>query len=269
MQTRHQISIRTACAALKLSRSVYRYTPKPVDDGPVIEALLTLVERYPRYGFDKYRTLIKEQGQLWNHKPIHRVYCQLGLNLKRRLKKRLPSRDPQPLIVTESANQCWSMDFMSDCLYDGRRFRLLNIVDDFNREVLAIEVDMSLTSERVVRVLERIAEWRGYPQAIRVDNGPEFISLTLARWAEDYQVELKFIQPGKPTQNSYIERFNKSLRHEVLNYYIFDSLTQVRDITEQWIIQYNEERPHQALNNLTPMNYLLQFNSKQQLSCWD
>ena len=190
------------------------------------------------------------------------MYCALGLNLKRRAKKRLPARRREQLAVPVQMNLCWSMDFMSDSLYDGRRFRTLNIVDDFNREVLAIEVDTSLTAERVIRVLDRISEWRGYPVSIRVDNGPEFISATLADWAEEHGIELKFIQPGKPTQNAYIERFNRSFRTEVLSYYVFDTFSQVREMVDQWIIQYNEQRPHEALNNLTPMEYLLQHQPK-------
>ena len=260
LREHYQMSLRKACAALSLSRSVYAYRPVPRDDSPVIEALMALLQDHPRFGFPKLFVLLRKQGHRWNHKRVYRIYCQLGLNMKRRTKKRLPTRQPQPLVQPESVNHCWSMDFMSDCLYDGRRFRTLNIVDDFNREALAIEVDLSLAAERVCRVLDRISEWRGYPQAIRVDNGPEFISATLAGWAEDHQVKLKFIQPGKPTQNAYVERFNRSFRTEVLDYYIFDSLTQVRNITDDWIIKYNEQRPHQALNNLTPNEFLQQYN---------
>ncbi len=247
---------------------MYRYQPKPRDDTPLIDGLLALLEQYPRFGIKKLFILLRKQGHGWNHKRVYRVYCQLGLNLKRRTKKRLPGRYPQVLAIPASVNQCWSMDFMSDCLYAGRRFRTLNIVDDFNREVLAIEVDLSLTAERVVRVLNRLSEWRGLPQAIRVDNGPEFISCALADWADDHEVELKFIQPGKPTQNAYIERFNRSFRTGVLDYYMFDSLNQVREIVHQWMIQYNEQRPHEALNNLTPMEFLQQFNAKSRQNEW-
>ena len=149
---------------------------------------------------------------------------------------------------------------MSDSLFCGRRFRTFNLVDDFNREALAIEVDLSLPSLRVTRVLERIAAWRGYPKKMRMDNGPEFISVTLASWAEDNHIELEFIQPGKPTQNSYVERFNRTYRDEILNMYAFKTLNEVRDITDNWIKEYNDERPHDALGNLTPSEYLMANN---------
>jgi len=266
LREQHQLSARKACTLVKLSRSVYRYIPQPSQDGEVIDALNRLAEQHPRLGFGKYFPLLRKQGHPWNHKRVYRVYCALGFNLKRRTRKRLPSRAPQPLTVVAAANQCWSMDFMSDALYSGRRFRSLNIVDDFNREALAIDIDFSLTAERVVRILERIVAERGYPQAIRVDNGPEFISFTLATWAEKHHVQLKFIQPGKPTQNSYIERFNRSFRYEVLSYYVFDSINQAREIAYQWLIQYNEVRPHEALNNLTPNEFLVQSKLPLQLA---
>ena len=149
---------------------------------------------------------------------------------------------------------------MSDSLFCGRRFRTFNVVDDFNREVLAIEIDLNLPALRVIRVLGRIVAWRGYPSTLRMDNGPEFISAALAEWAEDHDIELEFIKPGKPTQNSYIERFNRTYRDEVLNMYVFRTLNEVREITETWMRQYNEERPHDSLDDLTPLEYLATRN---------
>jgi putative transposase len=145
---------------------------------------------------------------------------------------------------------------MSDSLFCGRRFRTFNVVDDFNREVLAIEIDLNLPAPRVVRVLERIVSWRGYPAKLRMDNGPEFISAALAEWAEEHRVILEFIKPGKPTQNSYVERFNRTYRTEVLDMYVFRTLNEVREITERWMIEYNEERPHESLGDLTPSEFL-------------
>mgnify|MGYP002776329879 FL=1 len=195
-------------------------------------------------------------GHKWNHKRVHRVYCALKLNKRRKGKKRLPSRSPDPLNVPGAINLCWSIDFMSDALMCGRRFRTFNVVDDFNREVLAIEVDLSLPAQRVIRVLERIVAWRGLPAKLRMDNGPEFISVSLADWAEEHQIQLEFIKPGKPTQNSYVERFNRTYRTEVLDMYAFKTLNEVREITENWMREYNEERPHDSLNDLTPWEYL-------------
>ncbi|WP_460213346.1 IS3 family transposase, partial [Escherichia coli] len=168
---------------------------------------------------------------------------------------RLPVRNPSPLATPEALNQRWSVDFMHDALICGRRFRTFNIVDDFNREALSIEIDLNLPAQRVVRVLDRIAANRGYPVMLRMDNGPEFISLALAEWAEKHTVQLEFIQPGKPTQNAFIERFNRTYRTEILDFYLFRTLNEVREITEQWLSEYNCERPHESLNNLTPEEY--------------
>ncbi len=226
-------------------------------DEPVIAALQAAVERYPAYGFSKLFKILRRQGYRWNHKRIYRVYCLLKLNLRRKGKKRLPSCHPEPLAVPDNMNQCWSMDFMSDSLMCGRRFRTFNVVDDFNREVLAIEVDLGLPAQRVIRVLERIVMWRGLPAKIRMDNGPEFISAALADWADDNDVDLEFIERGKPTQNSYVERFNRTYRTEVLDMYAFKRLSEVREITDRWMKEYNEERPHDSLGDLTPQEYLI------------
>ena len=261
----HGLSIRSACSAIRISRSVYYYEPDVSKDDALIVEVQAVVERYPAYGFSKVFTKVRRAGHPWNHKRVHRVYCALNLNLRRKGKKRLPSRNPEPLAVPADMNQCWSIDFMSDSLFCGRRFRTFNVVDDYNREALAIEVDLSLPSVRVVRVLERIVAWRGYPVKIRMDNGPEFISLTLADWAEKHDIQLEFIKPGKPTQNSYVERFNRTYRTEVLNMYAFKRLSEVREITDNWIREYNEERPHDSLGDLTPREYLM-ANSKQENS---
>lgn len=165
------------------------------------------------------------------------------------------TRERQPLTVQPTVNHSWSLDFMSDTLYSGKRFRTLNIIDEGVRECLGIEIDTSLPAERVVRILERISSWRGAPQQLRMDNGPEFISSKLAAWCQQHQVQMLHIQPGKPNQNAYIERFNRTFRHEVLNAYLFDSLQEVRDIASEWIMDYNEERPHDALNGLAPTAY--------------
>lgn len=234
---------------------MYHYRPDGNKDDAVISKIQDMVERYPAYGFSKVLTKLRRAGHPWNHKRVYRVYCALKLNLRRKGKKRLPSRSPEPLTVPADMNQCWSIDFMCDSLFCGRRFRTFNVVDDYNREALAIEVDLSLPSARIVRVLERIVSWRGYPAKIRMDNGPEFISVTLADWADDHGVQLEFIKPGKPTQNSYVERFNRTYRTEVLNMYVFRRLSEVRQITNDWIREYNEERPHDSLGNLTPREY--------------
>lgn len=252
----HEISLRRACRLVGISDSVYRYQPDSSKDEPVIAVMQEIVERYPVYGFGKLFTVIRRWGHAWNHKRIHRLYCELKLNKRRKGKKRLPTRHPEPLSVPTQVNHCWSIDFMQDSLSNGRRFRTFNVLDDYNREVLAIEIDLNLPAQRVVRVLERLVTCRGIPVKIRMDNGPEFISVTLADWAEANGIKLEFIAPGTPTQNSYIERFNRTYREAILDMYVFRSLTEVRQLTEKWMREYNEERPHNSLGNLTPWEYL-------------
>jgi putative transposase len=181
----------------------------------------------------------------------------MKLNIRRRAKKRLPERIKQPLSVPAAPNQVWSIDFMSDSLADGRKFQLLNIIDDYNQESLAIEVDTSLPSLRVIRVLDRLIAERGCPASIRCDNGPEFISHRLEEWCshESRQISLLFIQPGRPMQNAFIERKNGSIRRELLNAYLFKSLAEVRIMSEEWREDYNTERPHKSLGYLSPLKY--------------
>lgn len=177
----------------------------------------------------------------------------MKLNIRRRAKKRLPERVKQPLMIPDQPNQVWSLDFMSDSLSDGRKFRLLNIIDDFNRESLAIEVDTSLPALRVIRVLNRLILQRGKPANLRTDNGPEFLSHLLQDWCEENKVTLQYIQPGKPMQNGFIERKNGSLRRELLNAYVFYSLSEVREMCDMWRLDYNTERPHKSLGYLSPI----------------
>jgi putative transposase len=179
----------------------------------------------------------------------------MKLNIRRRAKKRLPDRIKQPLTIATAPNETWSIDFMSESLVDGRKFRLLNVIDDFNRESLAIEVDTSLPSLRVIRVLDRLITQRGKPANIRTDNGPEFISHKLQEWCEHNNITLQYIQPGKPTQNAYIERKNGSIRRELLNAYLFYSLSEIRVMSEEWRMDYNNERPHKSLGYLSPVKY--------------
>jgi len=253
----HGLSERQACQMMHISRTAYRYQVIKPDDSEMIEQLLLIAERKPRWGFKKMYQYLRNQGHRWNHKRVHRVYCEQKLNLRVKPKKRLPSRDPKPLVQPKAANISWSLDFMSDSLMSGRAFRTLNIIDDFNREGLWIEIDTSIPAKRVTRVLEMITLWRGYPRQLRVDNGPELISRTLAEWAEKHKVELAFIQPGKPAQNAYVERFNRTFREAVLDAYLFSSIQEVRDIAEEWLEDYNTIRPHEALGGLPPYQYVV------------
>jgi putative transposase len=228
-------------------------------DEPIILELCQLAERQPRWGCGKMTDYLRNnERHAWNHKRIRRVYRALSLDLKRKPKKRLPAREVQTLAVPEQRNQTWSLDFMSDSLSNGRTFRTLNVIDDFNREALWIEVDTSLPTERVVRVLEQLLAWRGKPTSIRMDNGPELISQRLESWAKEEHIELLHIQPGKPAQNAYIERFNRTYREDVLDAYLFDNLQEVRHLTETWLEDYNTIRPHEALQGLAPRQFAFQ-----------
>ncbi len=248
------MSIRKACAAVRLSQSAW-YRPL-VDwverDRAIIVALSELAEAKPGLGFWKLFARLRRQGYRWNHKRVYRVYCYLKFNRRRRPKKRVPPRDPMPLLVPEKPDQVWSADFMSDALYYGVRFRTFNVIDDFNREVLAIEIDTSLPSERLVRVFEQLRAERGLPDVLRVDNGPEFLGEAFVEWCDRHGVLIDYIEPGKPNQNAFIERFNRSYRTEVLDTWLFRSLDEVRDITWAWMLEYNEERDHDSLGGLTP-----------------
>lgn len=223
----------------------------------VIEKLQDLATKKPMEGQYMFYKRIRREGIVWNHKRISRVYKLLGLNKKKRSRKRLPARVKQPLIVPSTPNQTWSMDFMSDCLMNGRRFRVLNIIDDYNREVLRIEPYFSITSKRVVSIIERLICEHRKPLAIRVDNGPEFIAEVLMQWCDNNNIELQFIQPGRPMQNGFIERFNRSYRQDVLDANLFATLEEVKLLSEEFEEDYNFHRPHSSLGNLAPIEYRL------------
>lgn len=254
----HGISISQACDVVKLSRTAwYRRPVSSMErDQEVIEVLNEIVVRKPRWGFWKLHDRLRLDGHCINHKRLHRVYCAMNLNLPRRTKRRLPCRLRRPLSVSASLNQVWAIDFMADALYGGSWFRTFNVIDEANREALAIEVAQSIPSLRVIRVLEQLIEMHGKPKALRLDNGAEFTSIAFSEWSQQRQIELWFIEPGKPDQNAFVERFNKTYRQEVLDAYLFESISQVRDISEMWIREYNEERPHDSLGRLPPQTFM-------------
>lgn len=252
------MSERKACVASGIARSTLRYSHKQPDDSGVIQFIQTYMTTNPRRGFGLLYASARHQRQRWGKTVLWRVYCQLDLNLPRRGKKRLPARIRQPLEAANQPNQGWSCDFMSDALWSGRKFRTFNVIDEFNREALRIEIDTSLPAARVIRALNELVEVRGAPLSIRLDNGPEFIAHTLAEWAKSKGIALNHIQPGKPTQNAYVERFNRTYRTEVLDCYVFDSLQEVRDMTTDWLHRYNHHRPHESLGSVPPVEYRVQ-----------
>ena len=258
-----ELSNRKACKLIGISRTTCQYKAKPKDDTELQDALTALTSKHVAIGYWQCCYRLWNKGYLWNHKRIYRVYTDMKLNIRRRSKKRLPERIKQALMVPSAPNQVWSIDFMSDSLVDGRKFRLFNVIEDFNRESLAIEVDTSLPSLRVIRVLEQLIAERGKPANIRCDNGPEFISHKLDQWCTDRKITLQFIQPGRPMQNAYIERKNGSIRRELLNAYLFYSLSEVRSLKEEWRLDYNQDRPHKSLGYKSPLNYVQQWHKNK------
>lgn len=257
MTEEHGVPIVRACHAARLSRAAY-YRPGTdwaARDAEVIAALQAIVTEEQRWGFWKCHDRLRAQGFGWNHKRTWRVYCQLRLNLPRRTKRRVPQRVRQPLWVEPRMNAVWALDFMRDTLYSGKVFRTLNVIDEANRGALGIDVATSIPAARVIAFLGQMIDLHGRPRAIRCDNGPELTSQTFTDWCKEQDIEIRFIQPGKPDQNAYIERFNRTYREEVLSAYLFDSLSEVRDITADWLERYNEIRPHDALGSLPPARY--------------
>jgi len=223
----------------------------------MIAAIQAYSHENPTHGFDKLYPALRTRGAGFGKCRLYRLYRALRLNVKRKGKRRLPARVKEPLVIPECPNETWSADFMSDALWSGRRFRTFNVIDDFNREALCIEIDTNLPAVRIVRALDELVLMRGTPQRLRLDNGPELVSGALERWARRHGVELAFIQPGKPMQNGIVERFNRTYRQEVLNCYVFETLGEVRRMTADWLPRYNEQRPHESLGNLAPRQYLM------------
>ncbi len=254
----HRLSDHPPSQPLRLARAAW-YRPRQDRwdrDAGVIEALTTQVAANGRWGFWKLFDRLHNLGYPWNHKRVYRVYCALRLNRARRTKRRVPRRPRVPLSAPPTLNQTWALDFMRDTLYDGRVFRTLNVLDQGNREALAIELGFSLPCRRVISLLDELVALHGAPAALRLDNGPEFLALRLTDWAEQRGIVLDFIQPGKPAQNAFIERFNQTYRSEVLDANVFTSLAEVRSITIDWLGRYNTERPHDSLGRVPPLTFL-------------
>jgi putative transposase len=222
------------------------------DDDDLKQRLQELATERRRFGYRRLHVLLRRDGIIANHKRVYRVYAAAHLQIRKRLKRRVAFGRGEPAPIVTTYNERWSLDFVHDTLRNGRRIRTLNVVDDFTRECLAIEVDTSISGSRVARVLDRIAEARGLPKTIVMDNGTELTSLAMLAWSAEHRVRLHYIAPGKPTQNAFIESFNGKFRDECLNESSFASLQEARDIIESWRTDYNEQRPHRSLGQLTP-----------------
>jgi len=249
------LSERKACLLVNLSTSVYRYQPKPGNDEQLRKRLRELAEQRKRFGSPRLHILLKREGLVVNHKKTERLYREEGLALRKKRKRKGAAGARVVIPFPKKTNERWSMDFVTDSIVTGRRFRALTIVDDYTRECPAIEVDTSLGGRRVVSVLDRLAEIRGLPEVITIDNGPEFSGRALDEWAYRKGVKLNFIRPGKPIENAYIESFNGRFRDECLNTNWFISLKHARALIEEWRKDYNEVRPHSSLKGFTPKEY--------------
>jgi putative transposase len=259
------LSRRRACALVRVSRTIFSYAPKLSElNEKIRKRLKQLAAKHRKWGAWKFWRILRREGLMINHKRVERIYRQERLSLRERKRKKLKALARVPLPRPVRVNQQWSMDFIHDKLWDGRKFRSLSIVDTFTHECLALEVDTSLGGERVKRALEKLSWERGLPEAITVDNGPEFISQVMDEWAYRRGVKLDFIRPGKPTDNAFVESFHDKFRDECLNENYFLSLAEARTIIEDWRIEFNTFRPHRSLKGLTPEEFKQQ-NEPQKL----
>jgi putative transposase len=254
----HDLSQRRACGLIGITRGSLVYESRRPPETELRARLRALAVKRPRYGYRRLQDLLDREGHVMNHKRLYRLYRQEGLAVRRRLRKRLAKTARCPIPLPSQVNERWSMDFMADTLADGRPFRTFNVVDDFSRECLVIEVDSSLPSARVARTLDRVIAERGAPVAIVADNGPEFASRLLDAWAYQRGVVLHFIEPGQPIQNAFIESFNGKFRDECLNEHWFTGFPDARFTIECWRRDYNQVRPHSSLGGLTPEEYARQ-----------
>ena len=263
MVEQFSLSQRRACSLVEVSRTVMCYQPRPNElNDRIKQRLKELAEKHRRYGHIRLYILIRREGVIVNHKRTERIYKSEGLSLRIRRRRKFAAVVRNPLPEATKPNERWAMDFISDSLWNGRKFRTLSIVDTCSRECLNVEVDTSLPGHRVVRVLDRLADTKGLPESIRVDNGPEFISKVLDEWAHRNGVKLDFIRPGKPTENPYAESFHGRFRDECLNENYFLDLQETKDVIESWRIEYNTFRPHRSLDYQTPEEFLKKYEQE-------
>jgi putative transposase len=263
LQERFAVSQRRACELVGIHPSTVRYKSRRRDDQRLRDRLGELARERGRFGYRRLHVLLRREGFAVNHKRVLRLYRLAGLGLRRQKRKRMPSLARGVPALPTQPNECWALDFVSDTLAWGRRIRCLTVVDCFTRESPAIEVDTSLPGVRVVRVLEGLVRERGVPRTILLDNGPELTSRVLDQWAYEHGVELRFIDPGKPVQNAFIESFNGRFRDECLNQHWFASLGQARRVIDAWRLDYNRARPHSGLGYLTPDEFAIQVRATQ------
>ncbi|MGR3659629.1 MAG: IS3 family transposase [Paracoccaceae bacterium] len=252
----YQVSQRRACDVLQVDRSSMRYRPRRGDDAELRNAIRRVSRERRRFGYRRIHVMVAREGVVVNHKKLRRIYREEKLQVRRRGGRKRALGTRKPMVLPDGPNQRWSLDFVSDALADGRRFRILTVVDDFSRENLVLVADTSLSGQRVARELDRIIAERGMPNTIVLDNGTEFTSMAILKWVQETGIDWHYIAPGKPQQNGFIESFNGKLRDECLNETLFGTLRDAQNTLEEWQEDYNWRRPHSALGNMTPMEFL-------------
>ncbi|WP_447781492.1 IS3 family transposase [Stenotrophomonas riyadhensis] len=257
------LSERRALTVVRMSASALRYEPRADRNVELREQIAALAHRHRRYGVGMIHLKLRQKGLVVNYKRVERLYQEAGLQVRRRKRKKVPIGERQPLLRPSAANEVWSMDFVFDRTAEGRVIKCLTIVDDATHEAVAIEVERAISGQGVSRVLDRLAMQRGLPRVIRTDNGKEFCGKAMVAWAHEKEVALRLIEPGKPSQNAYVESFNGRLRDECLNEHWFPTLLHARTSIESWRRDYNEERPKRALGGLTPAQYAAQLATKK------
>jgi putative transposase len=263
MRAKTGISERRACQLIGLSRTVLHYEQCEDQVNAGLRSRITaLAAERRRFGYRRIHVLLRREGQAFNVKRVHRLYCQERLQVRQRRRRRGVAVERRPLVAPERPNQVWSMDFVSDALEYGRRLKCLTIVDDFTKESVDIVIDHGISGRYVTRVLDRVARFRGLPRSIRTDQGPEFTGKALDQWAYERGIELRLIEAGKPTQNAYIESFNGKFRDECLNEHWFRTLSEAREIVSHWRQDYNQGRPHSALDYQTPAEFAAAWRSQ-------
>ena len=249
------LSMRTSCTLVQLERKSIYYKPKLNEENhQIISFMKELAYKHISWGIPRIVSVVRKEFGTVNHKRIRRLYCAARLQVPKRVRKRIKYRT-KPLLPAERPNHRWSMDFVSDSFINGRRFRVLNIIDDFTREVIHQVVDTSISGTRVARELSELAIRRGLPEFIVCDNGPEFRSSVMFKWSEDNKVDLCFIAPGKPQQNAFVESFNGKFRKECLDLNCFVNTLEARNVISSWRMDYNLNRPHSSLNYMSPVKY--------------
>ena len=257
------ISERRACGLVDIARSTARRAPQESSSNQHLQGrIIDLAQARRRFGYRRIHDLLRREGVQANHKRVYRLYSEAKLGVRKRRRRKLVAVDRQVLSAASHPNAVWSLDFVMDALANGRRIKCLTVVDDFTRECLDIAVDFGISGGYVVNVLERIGQFRGLPKAIRTDQGPEFTSRVMDRWAYAKQIDLKLIMAGKPTQNAYIESFNGKFRDECLNDHYFTNLTHARAVINDWRRDYNESRPHSSIGRIPPAEYAARHRSK-------